>query len=195
MAADGCISAHHQKMREQLGEKMGGCARGSGREGTMAWKVRDTGGAWWDVKEETTVWWWVRRQVMDETEVGWGGELKEREDEGEQLCCSWHLHRKHLGKLSIRQACLIDFLLFSISISLRVPLSLQNVPWCQLPVGFFFPLYILYAARQDQTVTVTSTVLKQQAINILDEELKICLCHHFTNAQWKWKLLFLRRMC
>lgn len=139
MAADGCISAHHQKMREQLGEKMGGCARGSGREGTMAWKVRDTGGAWWDVKEETTVWWWVRRQVMDETEVRWGGELKEREDEGEQLCCSWHLHRKHLGKLSIRQACLIDFLLFSISISLRVPLSLQNVPWCQLPVVFFFP--------------------------------------------------------
>lgn len=76
MAADGCISAHHQKMREQLGEKMGGCARGSGREGTMAWKVRDTGGAWWDVKEETTVWWWVRRQVMDETEVGWGENWK-----------------------------------------------------------------------------------------------------------------------
>lgn len=36
-------------------------------------------------------------------------------------------------------ARLIDFLLFSISISLRVPLSLQNVPRCQRSAFFSTP--------------------------------------------------------
>ena len=48
--------------------------------------------------------WWMRRRERER-----GGKRKRergREREREQLCCSWHLHRKHLGKLSIRRGSL-----------------------------------------------------------------------------------------
>lgn len=119
----------HLCKEKQLWEKMGGCVSGCWRGGTMEWKVREILGEFCETLRR-------RRQCDD----GWGGKwwIRKRAKDGErgrtrgeQLYCSWHLHRKHLGKLSIKQARLIDFLLFSISFSLCVPLFLQNAPWCK----------------------------------------------------------------
>lgn len=112
-----------EKMREWPGEKTGAFVRDSWRAGTMEWNVREILGEFGETFRR-------RRQCDD----GWRGKWwmrqwergGSRKDGGEQLCCSWHLHRKHLGKLSIRQTRLIDFLHFSISISLYVSLFLKN---------------------------------------------------------------------
>lgn len=62
------------------------------------------------------------------------GRGRQKEDESS----SRHLHRKHLGMLSIKAATLIDFLLFSTSISLPLHFfPLQNVSWCQ-PYAFYY---------------------------------------------------------
>lgn len=133
--------------------------------------------------------WWMRQR--------WGGGENWKRGRTRESNCAV-LDTSTENTLASCQSDRLAWLIFSSFQSAFHYASLSPFRMCpdaNFQWGFFFPLYILYAARQDQTVTVTSTVLKQQAINILDEELKICLCQHFTNAWWKWKLLFLRRMC
>lgn len=128
-------------------------------------------------REKTTVWWWVKRKVMDKTEregvcIVKGVGDRKRKDGGEQLCSSWHLHRQHLGKPSITEVRLIDFSPpFNQHFTGRPSLSLEcKLMLTQLPVFYF--------SHQDQTATVKSTVLEQQAINKLGGKMKICSCHN-----------------
>ena len=97
--------------------------------------------------------WWMRRRERERE----GVRERESEDrrERESNCAVLDTSTENtLASCQSDGARLIDFLLFSISISLRVPLSLQNVHRCQRSAF----LYILYVTRRGRKVTITSTV-------------------------------------
>lgn len=135
-----------KKIKEWLGEKVGGCASGI-VEGEEQW------GEKWERYWGSL----VRRlggddsmMMGEEASDGWDGERrkqKERGRTGKSNCAVLGTSTENTlaSCQSVRLAWLI-FLLFSISVSLCTPLFLQNVPWHKRSAF----LCVLYATGQSQ---------------------------------------------